>query len=162
LVFAIYSLAFYFTSYYKRFPVFYAKAWRAEDKELSLFIKEHGSRYDKIIFDSNSGFVYTSLLFYLPQDPLEFQNTVRREPDDSEGFSRVLSFGKFEFKSIDWNTDYRKKNVLLVTTPDKKPADVPPLKTFYYPVRPVVVSVKQEIVQYPIQEIAYVLVESSR
>lgn len=158
---SLFNVIFYFASYYLRFPVFYAKAWRTADKDVSFYLKDNESKYEKIIFDSREGFMYTSLLFYLPFDPIEFERTIKREPDDNEGFSIVKSFGKYEFKEVDWGKDYEnKKNVLIVTTPDLKPANVPPLKTFYYPRRPVVLSLKEKIFQYPIEEIAYVLVET--
>lgn len=156
----LYNLVFYFASYYVRFPIVYAKAWRAQDKDVSLWIAENQQKYDKIILDKEAGFIYTSFLFYSKYPPLDFQRTVMREPDDSEGFSMVKSFGKYEFHDINWNNDYRTKRTLIVTTFDRKPNDMASIKIFYYPKRPVVVSVKQNIVQYPVEEIAYVLVES--
>lgn len=160
-LFALYNVIYYFTSYYVRFPVLYAKSWRLEDKTLSLYLKENEHKYSKIIFDRNAGFIYTSLLFYLPFSPSEFQGTVIREPDDSEGFSAVTSFGKYEFKDVKWPNDYKNNtNSLIITTADRKPNDIPPAKTFYYPKRPIVFSVKEKIMQYSIEEIAYVLVET--
>lgn len=157
----ILNLVFYFGSYYYRFPIFYAKAWRAGDRNVSLYLKDHESKYQKVIFDDSAGFMYTSLLFYLPFSPEEFQRTVMRLPDDSEGFSVVKSFGKYQFKEVDWNNDYKEsKKTLIITTPDRKPNDVLPLETFYYPRRPVVFSLKEKIISYPIEEIAYVLVET--
>lgn len=160
--FVFYNLIFYFSSYYVRFPVFYAKAWRLKDKALVVYVKENENKYDKIIFDKDAGFIYTSLLFYAAYPPEEFQKTVVRGPDDSEGFSEVLSFDKFEFKNIDWSKDYNRENTLFITTNTRKPDEIPPLKAFYYPKRPVVYNIKQEIIQYPVEEIAYVVVESKK
>ncbi len=156
----IYNLVFYFTSYYVRFPILYAKAWRAEDKQLSLYIAENLNKYDKIIVDRDSGFIYTSYLFYSKYPPSDFQNTSVRYPDDSEGFSDVKSFGKFEFRSIDWNKDPNLKKSLIVTSLDRKPKDASVLATFYYPKRPIAIALKQEILQYPVEEVAYVLIET--
>ncbi|RJQ25321.1 phospholipid carrier-dependent glycosyltransferase [Candidatus Parcubacteria bacterium] len=158
--FLFYNLIYYFYSYYVRFPIYYAKAWRLADKEVSLYIKENEHKYSKIIFDSKAGFMYSSLLFYSRFNPSEFQGTVQRLPDDSEGFSKVQSFGKYEFKDIDWSSyDKPGEKVLYVTTTEGKPLEVPPLKAVYYPKKPVVFSLGQEIIQFPIEEIAYVLVE---
>src|SRR5439155_298618 len=44
---ALYNTMYYFSSYYIRFPVLYAKQWRAPDKELSLFLKENQDKYKK-------------------------------------------------------------------------------------------------------------------
>lgn len=153
----LFNIVYYFTSYYVRFPILYASKWRLEDKALSLYLQQHQGEYSKIIFDNNAGFIYTSLLFYTKYPPLEFQKTVKRAPDDNEGFSQVLSFGKYEFKDVDFSKDYQ-PGTLIVTTTDRKPADIPPLASFPYPVRPVAFAVKQDIVSYPVQDFAYVVV----
>lgn len=156
--FIFYSLLFYLSSYYVRFPILYAKAWRSEDKALSLYVAENKNKYSKVIFDKETGFVYTSFLFYTAYDPFEFQKSVIREQDDLEGFSRVLSFGKYESKDIDWSQDL-KEGTLIITTPDGKPETILASKTFFYPKRPVVIAKGQEILQYPVEDVAYVLVE---
>ena len=160
VVFTFYNLTFYFTSYYIRFPVLYAKSWRLEDKDVALYIKENEYKYDRIIFDNKAGYIYSSLLFYMKYPPLDFQNKQVRYPDDSEGFSMIKSFAKYEFRDVDWPQDYKNKRTLIITTSDQKPNYADPLKTFYYPKRPVYFSVKQEVVGFPIEEIAYVLVET--
>lgn len=153
----IYNILFYFASYYVRFPILYGREWRVADKAVALYIKENQDKYNKIMFDSEGGYVYSSLLFYLKYQPEEFQKSVVWYDDDSEGFSMPKSFGKFEFGAIDWSKDYAKKT-LIVTTQDRKPKEIPVLYEFFYPQRPVVLSVKQDIVQYPIKETAYVVV----
>jgi len=157
-IFMLYNIIFYFTSYYVRFPIAYAKSWQLEDKELSMYLKNNDSKYNQIIFDNKAGFVYTSFLFYTKYSPTAFQKTAVRVPDDSEGFSHVVSFGKYIFKDIDWAKDY-KKGVLLITTPNLSPSGIPIVKTFFFPQRPVVFNVGQVIHLYPITETAYVVVE---
>ena len=159
--FIIFNIIYYFSSYYVKFPVQYAKAWRSEDKRVALYIKEHEMKYKKIIFDQSAGFIYTSLLFYSLYDPAEFQTTVVRLPDDNEGFSVVQSFGKYEFRDIDWTTDTKSSDTLIITTTDRKPNEVPPLITFFYPKRPVAFPVKQQVMSYPIEEPAYVLIKTN-
>jgi len=157
---AVYNIFYYFSSYYIRFPVLYAKQWRYADKELALYVGNTESKYDRIIFDTNSGFIYSSFLFYTQYAPQKFQQTAQWEPDNSEGFSMVKSFGKYEFKDVDWKKDIHIPRTLIITAFDKKPNDIPVLQTFYYPVRPVAFAVKQEIISYPIHEIGYVAVAS--
>lgn len=159
-LFVLYNVIYYFASYYVRFPTFYAKSWRLEDKYLSLYIAENQQKYDKIIFDEKAGFIYTSLLFYTKYSPLEFQKTAVRAPDDSEGFSEVKSFGKYEFRNIDWLKDLKFKKTLIVTNVQPQQSEAASLKVFYYPKRPVVVSVGQQIMQYPVEDTAYILVET--
>lgn len=157
--FFAYCIAYYLTSYYVRFPVEYAKQWRQQDKDLSLFLSQQ-KNYSKIIIDKDSGFIYSSLLFYSKYNPSYFQKNAIREKDDSEGFSMVSAFDKYEFRSIDWSKDSKRKNTLIVTALDRKPKEIPSLKTFYYPTRPVVIALKQEIVEFPVADVAYVVVES--
>lgn len=152
-----YNVVYYFTSYYVRFPIFYAKSWREKDKNLALFLKDQEKNYSQIIIDKEAGFIYSSILFYTVYNPIEFQNSVKRDPDDSEGFSAVQSFGKYIYKDVDWTKDY-KNDVLIVTTPDKKPKEIDSLKTFLYPIRPIVLSLKQKLYEYPVEDTAYVIV----
>ncbi len=157
---SMYNIVYYITSYYIRFPIYYAKAWRKTDKALSLYIKQNENKYKKVIIDRNSGFAYSSLLFYTQFPPSQFQKTVVRQPDDSEGFSDVSSFGKYEIRDIDWQKDYLQKDALLITTLEKKPKEIPIFTSFYYPKRPVVLADKQKILQYPVEEVSYVVIQS--
>lgn len=159
-VFAFYNIVYYFTSYYTRFPVLYAPSFRSEDRALSEYLKENEHKYDRIVIDNTAGLVYISLLFYMQYSPELFHQTVVRAPDDSEGFSNVTSFGKYQFMPIDWEKDTKRERTLLITTPYNTPRNVPVLKTLYYPVRPVASALGQEIVSYPVEDIAYVIVET--
>ena len=152
-----YSIIFYLSSYYLRFPIFYAKAWRSEDDALSSLIKKEERKYERVVFDRKAGFVYTSLLFYTKYPPLKFQESVRRLPPDSEGFSEVVSFGKYEFRDIDFGKDLDGKT-LIVTDKENLPSGVAPARIFSYPTRPIVISVKENIRFFPITENAYVMV----
>jgi 4-amino-4-deoxy-L-arabinose transferase-like glycosyltransferase len=158
---AIYSLVYYFSSYYYRFPIAYASGWHQQDKALALYLKQNENKYTKIIFDNDAGFSYTSYLFFTKYPPAEFQKTVQRAPDDSEGFSAVTSFGnKYEWKTINWKTDISEPHTLFITSPSQNHGNTGILATFTYPERPVVISSKEKIIQYPIHEPAYVLIES--
>lgn len=155
-----FNLIFYFASYYVRFPLLYAEAWRVHDRELVSFIAENDNRYDKIVIDNDAGLIYTSLLFYLQYPPSQFQQSVSRFPDDKEGFSKVKSFGKYEFRSIDWDKDRKLQRTLFVVSPEKTLKDVGVLRTINFPKRPVVFAEEQQIFQIPLEDPAYVLVET--
>lgn len=154
------NIGYFMASYFIRFPIAYAKSWRTADADLSAYLRENEKYYERIVFDDSAGFIYTSLLFYNAFPPSEFQETVKRMPDDSEGFSKVLSFGKYEIKNVS-DADFRRPRTLIITTPDRKPGFARPLETFYYPKKPVVFAVKQEIMRFPIQDIAYVAVAAT-
>lgn len=160
IVFISYDVLFYFTSYYGRFPTLYAEAWRQQDKQLSSYVKENQGKYNKIIFDSHAGFVYSSLLFFQKYPPLQFQKTVVWQSDDSEGMSFPTSFDKYEFRPVNWAVDSKSPKTLIITSSDSKPENIPAIATFSYPSRPIVIAVKQEIISYPSQKIAYEVVET--
>ena len=127
---------------------------------MSLYIKEQGDRFEKVIFDKDAGFSYASLLFYTQLDPMRFQKDVYRLPDDSEGFSVVVSFDKYEIREIDWQKDAALPKALLITTEKRKPNDLSVLKRFDYPVRTVVAADGQKLYQFPVQDNAYVAIST--
>jgi 4-amino-4-deoxy-L-arabinose transferase-like glycosyltransferase len=155
LAVVIYAIAFYFLSYYYRFPVLYAPSWRTADKEVALYLKNNQDNFSKIIIDQNSGFMYTSLLFYGAYIPSDFQQNSLRYTDDAEGFSRVKSFGKYEFRPIDWQKDYQPGILLIAKAADNLPLNLRISETFFYPTRPVVLVKDGEIFNYPVTEKAY-------
>jgi 4-amino-4-deoxy-L-arabinose transferase-like glycosyltransferase len=159
VLFAGYSVLYYFSSYYFRFPILYGVSWRSEDRELLSYIKANQNEYDRVIFDKTSGFIYTSLLYYLRFDPEVFQRTVQRGPDDSEGFSTVHSFGKYSFEDVNWETVKKQQRTLIVTKSERLPSDIGISLTMYYPEKPIVAAVGQEILQFPAKDEAYVVVE---
>lgn len=160
VILVLFNFVWYLSSYYIRFPVAYAKSWRSQDASLVEYIDSHIDLYDKVLVDKNSGFIYTSYLFYTGYEPSEFQVTSRRQADDSEGFSEVLAFGKFEIRDIDWEVDINTPRTLIISSAEGKPIHIPSLINFYYPERPVVVAHKQKILQYPTEDIAYTVIET--
>lgn len=154
-----YSIATYFTSYYVRFPVAYASQWRSADRDLSYKISELEYKYEKIIIDKSAGFIYTSYLFYASYSPNHFQEEAKWEEADSEGFSFPQSFGKFEFTSEEMVGHYPSERVLYITNTNEVFDNLRLVDTIYYPKRPVVVALGQEIVQFPVIDPAYYLYE---
>lgn len=155
----VYSLSFYFTSYYIRFPIQYASEWTAEDSNLISYIKQNDYKYKHVVIDKNTSLRYSSVLFYSSYSPTLFQSTVIRYPTDAEGFTWVKSFGKYEFRDIDWNKDYHTPKTFIITTEGNLPADikssVQPIATFMYPTRSKVLSTGEEVYQYPVTDNAY-------
>jgi 4-amino-4-deoxy-L-arabinose transferase-like glycosyltransferase len=160
-IFFMFTISYYFASYYIRFPVAYARSWNAADNSVGEFIRIHEKEYNSIIIDKNAGFPYTSLLFYTEYTPQDFQGA-EWSKDDTEGFSFPIRFGKYEFKTIDWESDMKRPNTLIVTKSETIPKTITPITTFTYPMRPVVIAVKQELFQYPVVENAYSLVATNR
>jgi hypothetical protein len=150
-----YLVSFYFFSYYIRYPIIAAKNYRIGDREASIYLRQHEQQYKHILIDKKAGFIYSSLLTYLPYDPAGFQHDTVWQRPDSEGFTYPISFGKYEIREIDWSKDPLLSDTLILTTPNNKPNEFSATETIYYPLRPVVINVGQQIMQYPVQDIAY-------
>lgn len=153
----MYFVGYYLSSYYFRFPILYAPSYRSEDVKLIKVLIDTYDEYDVIYIDNKADLLYTSILFYSRFDPSEFQNGAVRAGDDSEGFSRVIFFGKFEYVNVE-NTAFQ-ENSLLVS--NREIAGYHVLQRFDYPKRPVVIPKGQEILQFPVTDNAYVLLEKN-
>ncbi|HLL60304.1 MAG TPA: hypothetical protein VK338_01175, partial [Candidatus Nitrosocosmicus sp.] len=112
-----------------------------------------------IIIEDNSNFIYTSLLFYNKYPPKKFIETAKR--NDKKGLLMAESWGKYEVRNIDWEKDTLMPNVLLITNEQNWPKDMPILKQLYYPTRQIVLSVNDQISQYPKTEFAWIIVDSN-
>lgn len=161
-IFVLYTIIFYFANYYYHFPVAFAKAWKQQDKEVSLYIENVQNQYKEIVIDPSADLGYTSLLFFEKYPPQTFLDTVKRTPDDSEGFTYVQSFGKYVYRPIDWQKDYPNKNLLLIAGPNSVPPAIMSTKVFTYPTRPIVLALKQQIFSYPVTDIAYVVIAAKK
>jgi hypothetical protein len=160
LVTVLFYIAFYFSSYYVRAPVYYARHWRTADRDIAFFLRDNADLYSSVIFDYQSGYMYTSLLSYLPYPPADFQAQAVRSAPDSEGFTHPVKFGKYEFRDIDWQKDLA-GDTLIITTPDRVPQNIPVAHVFTVPERPVVLNIGQDITWFPVTEPVYVAVSAS-
>lgn len=158
VVITIISFAYFWVSYYYRFPVQYAPAWRVKDEALTKYLQAAQPQIDQILIDPRAGYIYTSYLFYSKFSPTLFQNTVVRTDPDSEGFTSPIHFGNVTYKEIDWPIDLRLPRTVIVTKHELLPVDISSNHTIFYPRRPVVLAKGQEIYQFPVEDIAYVVV----
>ena len=153
-----YSCLFYFTSYFFRFPIEYAKEWHSEDQKTVQYINSIAKNYKTIVFDDSAGFLYTSLLFYGQYPPkLHQQQAVYKQNGLVMGLSKD---GKYEFRKINWDQELINKGTLFITGGNNLPADRSPIATFNYPTRPVVIFYDRNIAQYPTTDIAFKIFES--
>ena len=153
----IFFVVQYFTSYIFRFPILYSKNYRSEDAKIVEYLTKNYDKYDTIFIDNGADLLYTSILFYSKFDPSQFQNNSIRKKEDSEGFSQVTSFGKYQY--VDAGNIPNFDHSLLITT--KAIPGFRVIKTFEYPTRPVVVANGQELVGFPVTDTAYVLLEKN-
>lgn len=157
-----YSFFWYFTAYYFCFPINSSRHWRLTDRELTRYLMDIQSDYRQVIFDTNTSFKYTSLLYYLKYPPADFQHEAVWAAADSEGFTYPVSFGKYLFKPIDFQKDWSETDSLLVTDETHHPITRQPLQVIYYPERPVVNNIGQIIQAYPYREPAYFIYSTGR
>lgn len=157
--FGIYGVVYYLSSYYYQFPVSYAAKWRAADKPLTDYISSRADAYDMVAIDPNAGYVYTSYLFYTAYPPDVFQKSVVHMPADSEGFTPVAAFGTVLYASRADLSPFAGKKILYVTSPQAVWEKDRELTRILLPKRPVVFNLGQQIISYPIEETAYVVVE---
>lgn len=155
-----YSYLFYFTSYFVRFPVEYAKEWHSEDKPTVEYIMSIQDKYKKIVFDDSANFNYTYLLFYGKYPAELHQKEATYVP--SGLVDTVSKDGKFEFKKVNWDKEMKDPGILFITSKDNVPSNKAPLKTFNYPTRPVVLYYDRKIAQYPTTDTAYEIFESGK
>ncbi|OGG08400.1 hypothetical protein A2154_02765 [Candidatus Gottesmanbacteria bacterium RBG_16_43_7] len=155
-LFAVYTFLYFLASYFIRFPIVYANRWRAIDQDVVKFIRTNDSTVDRFIIDETAGLIYTSILFYGNYNPRFFQNTAVWTEDDSEGFSQPAAFGKFVFKRIDWDKDYKTPKTLIITTHNTLPSGISADILFNYPGYSEFLAVKQKIHSVPKSENAYV------
>lgn len=153
-----YGFIYFQTSYYFRFPVFYVTWWRTQDKDLALYLKSQENNYSHIVFDSNVDFIYTSLVFYQQYPPAQYQHDVIY--NKTSLFTSISRLGKYTFRSekINWDDELNVRDTLFVTEPDNLPRYTVKEKTFFYPTRPVVLSVENSISQYPYTQPVFVVV----
>lgn len=155
-----YTIQFYFLSYYFRFPFVYSIPWRIADKKLALYLKENEKDYQKIVIDSTVDFMYTSLLFYTKYPGNEFLRTAKHTQDISGNLTKLESVGKYEFKKVDFGAVSRDAGILYVTNRDIRNFRIPFKKIIYAEKQHIVIPLNGQVVQYPITDIVYIMVDS--
>lgn len=114
--------ALYLDRYYVHFPKNEIAAWGTGYKNLWQYISAPSNKQKTIIMANPQESPYMYFLFYGKTDPRLFQQNAQRYPPTSDGFYHVRSFGRFEFRSIDWDRDIYHPNALLVDYVSRIPA----------------------------------------
>lgn len=129
-VLLIINVAFYLEMYYVHTPVEAAKDWQYGYKEAVLAAKNYESGINKIILTYFYDQPHIFVLFYDKIDPVWYQKQYHGE----EIQRSERSFGKYEFRRIDWEKDKNMTSVLLIGSPEEIPETAEGIvKTIYYP-----------------------------
>lgn len=131
LLFA-HNFTYYLHQYYVHYPKELPYAWEYGFEEMGQYIKENGDQYDQIIISSRYDQPYILTAFFTQYPPDKFQEEIVMTPRDKFGFSTVNQFGKYTFKTIDWERDSRVNNALIIAT-DEGAGDAEPIYTIKFP-----------------------------
>lgn len=104
----------YMDQYYVHFPRNERQHWGIEYKLLSKVLTNPQYMNRHVIMSRPEYSHYIYLLFYQNYDPLSYQREAVRYAPTSDAFVHVKEFGRYEFRDIDWSTDIKRPNVLLV------------------------------------------------
>ncbi len=113
------TLLSYLRFYYQEGPIRYSADWQYGFREVADYTNKNEAQFDKIIVSSEYGQPYIFFLYYLKYNPENFWQTAKYNPENQWGFSTVASFGKFEFKKIDLNTENNSEGKLFVMAPNE-------------------------------------------
>ncbi len=120
LIFGLFILNFfyYLHMYYVHTPREYSQWWQYGYKQAIQEIKKYEDKFNKIIITYDYDQPYIYFLFYKLIDPVWYQQNWGQ----GEIMRAERSFGKYEFKKIDWQRDSKLRSTLLVGTPNEIPA----------------------------------------
>lgn len=131
LLFLAVNFSYYFNQYFVQQNYFYSKEWQYGYKEAVDYIRPLLSGYDKVIISNQAPLdqSYIFFLFYLSYSPSTYQ---KETEDVSGGFKESHFFGKFEFRSIDFNKENISRKTIIVGRPNDFPQSVKVLKLIRY------------------------------
>ncbi len=120
----IFNFYYYLRMYYIHTPVEYSSWWQYGYKQVVEEVSKRQNQYDKIIVTYKYDQPYIFFLFYQKFDPSVYQ----KKWSESKIERSVRSYGKYEFRNIEWSKDSQSPNTLIVGTPDEIPEDISTLK----------------------------------
>lgn len=108
---------YYLHMYYVHTPIEYSKEWQYGYKEVVEEVAKLEPNYNRIIVTYRYDQPYIYFLFYEKIDPVWYQ----KNWGGGEIKRAERSFGRYEFRNIDWEKDSKLPNTLLVGTPGEIP-----------------------------------------
>lgn len=132
VVFSLFLINFfyYLHMYWIHTPVEYASEWQYGYKQAVEEVKNYEADYDKIVVTYAYDQPYIFFLFYNQTDPSWYQANW----GSGEIQRANRSYGKYEFRKIDWGKDDKLSRTLFVGTPKEIPDGIPgQIKDINYP-----------------------------
>lgn len=111
------NIGYYLDQYFVQQNYYNSKYWQYGYKEAVGEVKKIEDNYSKIIVSNQPHLdqSYMFFLFYLLYDPSLYQ---KQSQDSSGGFKENHTFGKYEFRPIDWQNEEKTSRVLYVGRPE--------------------------------------------
>jgi len=130
-ILAIYNVFYYLDQYFVQQNYFVAKEWQYGYADAVPTVKKIEGNYKKIVVSNQPPMdqSYMFFLFYLNYPPQTYQKDGQYS---SGGFRENHTFGKFEFRPIEWNKE-EKSDTLFVGRPTDFPVDISLKKEVFYP-----------------------------
>lgn len=104
----------YLERYYIHFPRNESQYWGKEYKQLNGLLNSQEYSRKKIVMSRPEYSPYIFLLFYSGYDPKLYQQGAQRYSPTEDQFVHVKSFGRYSFRSINWEQDRELPDTLLV------------------------------------------------
>lgn len=108
------NISIYLNRYYVYFPRNEAQNWGIGYKELSNLLAQPQLLGKKVIMSNPEQSPYIYFLFYQKYNPSLYQKIALRYPPTEDGFYHVKSFGRYEFRPINWKKDITIQNSIIV------------------------------------------------
>ena len=133
LIFAaifVFNFSYYLNQYFVQQNYYYSTDWQYGYRQAVDEVVKLQDNYDNIVISDNQPMdkSYMFFLFYLKYSPSEYQKIGEKS---SGSFDSHHSFGRYTFRTIDWQKDRLIKKTLYVGPPKDIPDGVTLIKTIY-------------------------------
>ncbi|MEX2007757.1 MAG: glycosyltransferase family 39 protein [Candidatus Levyibacteriota bacterium] len=113
LLLAVFNFTYYLNQYFVQQNYFNAGEWQYGYEKVIPEVKKVEGNYRKIVVSNEAPMdqSYMFFLFYLKYPPDLYQ---KQSVNASGGFRENHTFGKFEFRPINWEQDQQERDILFV------------------------------------------------
>ncbi|MDD4938311.1 MAG: hypothetical protein PHX34_04845 [Candidatus Shapirobacteria bacterium] len=125
----IYSISYYFDSYFFHYAKRYPFAWQYGFDQLVPYLESQKNQYQNIYITNKYDQPYILFLFYSKYSPTKIQSQIQLTQPDNFGFSTVLGYDNYHFGKIDWGSI--PVNSLVIASDEEIPAN--PTKIIDFP-----------------------------
>lgn len=127
----LFNFIYYLNQYFVQQNYYTSAEWQYGYKEVVEEVKKIEKNYEKIIVSNKPHLdqSYIFFLFYLQYPPLEYQEASQNA---SGGFRENHTFGKYEFRPIEWEKEQKNGKTLFVGRPEDFPPGVREIKIIHF------------------------------